>query len=411
MSYKIPGEKENVKRRRMMKEVREEGAGVPMEEECTLQSASSSLSGSQESLPGFESMNWDVPTTWSGSTRKAAERMKELLTEHLEETSHLFSSKKRFRERVNPLSIGEWGKACRSLINCANRCTPEVEHISYSKERICDECLEAYNLTLNVTGDQLDRHQWALRETYGRYKSAVRNWREEKKERERIEERMSRISEEKRAAELERDQLHAALVAQTEANRVAEAERNRLSDALSAKEKEEKSWRERSSPPPPSNTEMEEVEMREGVSPPPLSTPGEVTIPAILGALEEWFEAKWARMLSSGACPPTGGEMVHPRPQVGPVPGPAWLAGGPGRGRNPPRRGHRAPMREAREEVLAPRRHWSAERCRDWPRLPVRGGPRGRGRGKRGGRSGRHFRGRPWWQLAPSPAVRRPGRS
>lgn len=324
MSYKIPGEKENVKRRRMMKELREEGAGVPMEEECTLQSASSSLSGSQESLPGFESMNWDVPTTWSGSTRKAAERMKELLTEHLEETSHLFSSKKRFRERVNPLSIGEWGKACRSLINCANRCTPEVEHISYSKERICDECLEAYNLTLNVTGDQLDRHQWALRETYGRYKSAVRKWREEKKERERIEERMSRMSEENRAAELERNQLRAALVAQTEANRVTEAERNRLSDALSAKEKEENSRREkRSSPPPPSNIEMEEVEMREGVS--PLLSPPREKLPfrPFWGPSRNGSRRSGPGCSLPGPAPQTGEEMVHPRLRAGPAPGPA----------------------------------------------------------------------------------------
>lgn len=309
-----------------------------------------------------------------------------------EETADPFSGLEGFYRRAKKLAPGDWVKAGKSFVTQAEEITSDA--LAQVAERFCAECGEQAPWVTSPISNQLGMAPFALKEYSQRYLRALRDADREKEERkelvakslaigEELEERLTKMAkekrateaergqlraelkersakmaEEKRATEAERDRLRAALTGKIEENRELAQERDRLRAALAAcaeekreseqegdrlraalaSREEEESRRERRTPPPPQNTELEEIEMRE-VTPPSLPT--DEIIPAILVAMEGWFEKKWDQMTSQLTPLPLRREMMCRRPPAGPVPRPGRSVGRPGR--DPPRPWRQSP--------------------------------------------------------------------
>lgn len=277
-----------------------------------------------------------------GKSGSAASRDSCKGLEHGEENSEPSRSREEFREAAIRMAAENWVEVSGSLMDQMEESIEYIEGLTTSGE-ICARCEDMVAQVGILAADQLRESRWALQEYSRRYTGAVRGRREAaergeglakeneelanakkelaKKDAER-EISLKRTAEEKREAELERNQLCADLAAWRESLRrlavekgEAELEKDRLRAALATVEAErdqlraalatrEVGEREMRTPPPP-DTEPEEVEMREET--PPSSSSG-VTVPAILGALEEWFEAKWGQMVSQLTPPLYQGE-------------------------------------------------------------------------------------------------------
>lgn len=237
MSFQNSGGKNNGKKRRKLKEE----TGGSREEESREESGSAPSYDSRENLASASPTIGRGPEIRTASGKEIAERAAEYLEKFHRETKDVFrdvETFETFEEKAPDQQEEEWEETCQALRHLSRRNARIVEEMSTSEES-CGRCRGGSAFTADLVATQFMRFRWALREAIERYRGARQRW----------EEKLMSILEEKMEAERERDQLRSALA-----------------------EREEESGRERGEvhPPPPPNTEVEEMEVETGGVAPPL---------------------------------------------------------------------------------------------------------------------------------------------
>lgn len=246
-----------------------------------------------------------------GKRRKTEERTGEFMSSqntdrssHVEMEDHFksqedpFQREATFEEVATQLTAKKWVGACDVL---ATQMTESIYTIDKQRMKAprepCEECEEMAAYSMIMASMILKKTQCALREYSRRYRKALREVDSEAAAKEEMALRSSEQEEEARRLAQVRDQLLTEKEQETLRSKEQETRLKGLMEEKKEVERERDELRAALS----TRRETERMELEEEATSP---TAGDTIPPALLRALEGWFERRWERAVSHRNPPP-----------------------------------------------------------------------------------------------------------